>query len=51
MPLKVEEFLESTRRGRSKQRSLEKRERNSLADLSTPVDSKSQKTTDPKDDI
>ena len=53
MPIEEDEFLKSTRRGkRQKRRSLEKKERNSLADAATPVDSKpSQKTTTPEDDI
>ena len=53
MPIEEDEFLKSTRRGkRQKRRSLEKKERNSLADAATPVDSKpSQKTTNPEDDI
>ena len=52
MSRKDEESLKSTRRGNSKRRSLERRERNSLVDSATPVDSKpTQKTTNPEDDI
>ena len=51
MPRKEEESLKSTRRGRTK-RLEARRERSSLADSSTPVDSKpAQKTTTPEDDI
>ena len=53
MPQKEDESVKSTRRGkRQKRRSLENKERNSLADAATPVDSKpTQKTTNPEDNI
>ena len=52
MPQKEEQFLKFTRRGRSKRRSAERRDRNSLVESSTPVDTrKNQKTTNPKDNI
>ena len=52
MPRKEEQFSKSTRRGRSKRRGAERRERNSLADSSTPVDARStQKTTNSKYNI
>ena len=48
-----DEFVKSTRRGkRQKRKGLERRERNSLADAATLVDSKlTEKTTNPQDNI
>ena len=51
MPVKEDEFAKSTRRGkRQKRRSLERKEKKSLADAATPVDS-TPTITNPKDDI
>ena len=51
MPQKEDKSLKSTRRGRTK-RLQARRESNSLAASTTPVDSKpTQKTTNPKDNI
>ena len=51
MPGNEDDFAKSTRRGkRQKRRSLEKKVRNSLADASTPVDSKPT-ITNPEDVI
>ena len=51
MPGNEDEFAKSTRRGKQqKRRSLERKERNSLADAATPVDSKPT-ITNPEEDI
>ena len=51
MPGNEDDFAKSTRRGkRQKRRSLEKKVRSSLADASTPVDSKPT-ITNPEDVI
>ena len=46
MPGKEDEFVKSTRRGkRQKRRRLKRKEKNSLADAATPVDSKPTQNT------